>query len=179
VLSCQDLDGDGLIDLTLIEGCFPDHPSGRIRVYDRGRDMQCGATWQDSVDFEDDLWVFDADGDDEANLIIDFHRDPTGLFADLYDDQDGDGAVAHEMISGVPEVTESEHWTLRVIAPDGWWIRDSRVNLNLQLFVDGSVRGAFDATVYTHLLSTDGVTDFDIMVRDTDVDGRPDYELNQ
>jgi hypothetical protein len=185
-LRCQDLDGDRLVDLVVIESCFAGHPDGQILVYDRGHNMRCARTWHDSVDFEDDLWVFDAEGNGDANLIIDFHRQGSRLVAELYDDQNGDGEVAYEVEKGAPVVRESEFPSVQVTAQDEWSTADGRVNFNLMLRIDGHIRASFvtsvpwlQAAFPGLVIPTDGNPDARILVRDSDNDGHPDYEIRQ
>ncbi len=124
-------------------------------------------------------------------MIIDFHRSGTELVADLYLDQDGDGAVSYslrddnqievrERMPGItPRSTNPTFWTFRVTAPDGWWERDGKINYNLNIQVDGAVAATLLRDVYIHVIKTDGVIDFVVHVRDTDHDGRPDYEWRE
>ena len=171
-LTQRDLSGDGAPDLTIIDCAFVTEHD-RVLVYDRGGDMQISKRWDEATDFENDLWVFDAGTDGQVELIIDFHRTPEGLVATMWDDQDGDGTVLYQ---DWPELTvrESKWPTVIVTAPDGWWIREGKINFNLKLAVDGPVVAAFQSPIYIQYLQTDGVPDFLIEVRDTDRDGRPD-----
>lgn len=149
-----------------------------LYVYDRDGDLLESSDWMQILDYEDDLWVFDVGDDGVANLIIDFYRHEGALLADLYDDQDGVGGVAFD--NARLKVLESRYPTIRVTAPDGWWTRGERVNSNVNIEIDGPVVAAFAVghLVERHLAS-DGVKDYVIRVRDTDLDGRPDWELVQ
>ncbi|MBN1137168.1 MAG: hypothetical protein JXM73_11315 [Anaerolineae bacterium] len=150
----------------------------RVWVYDRGGDMKMSAQWHEATDFENDLWVFDAAADGRPELVIDFHHGPEGLIADLWDDQNGDGQVSYLAWPSL-QVVESKWPTVKVVAPEGWWIRKEKINFNLDVQVDGWVFAAFAAHLYLDRLTHDGHIDFEIQVRDTDQDGRPDYQITQ
>ena len=184
----QDADGNARPDTAAIQCPYAGDIRDTVFVYDRAGNMQATGLWETSVDFEDDLWVFDAGGDGTANLIIDFHRDESTLVADLYDDQDGDGVVAYRLENGVPHVTESTYWTVRVVAPDGWWQSGNTINFNLNLLIDGQVNAQFAADAYfsevlprsvRENVRNDGTVEFEIAARDINFDGRPDYDLRQ
>lgn len=169
----QDTDGDGAPDLTVIDCAFiTDHD--RIFVYDRAGDMVSASTWQEATDFDDDLWLFDANADEHIDLVIGFGRTAEGLLAELWDDQDGDGLIKLKG-SPLPEVDESAWPTVRILAPGGWWQRDGHTNFNLDIEVDGQVNASAESRNWIAYLASDGVPDFLITVRDTDDDGRPDY----
>jgi len=181
-----DLDGDSLPDRTNIR-CDFGTGNDLVQVYDRARNMQTSVDWQQATDFEDDLWVFDARIDGEADLVIDFRRDGETLVADLYDDRDGDGKVSYSTAGGRAWVTEPRGPTVRVVALDGWWQRDDKVNFNLYLEIDGPVRASFTSPAVRWRSApagslpsmADGDPDVTILVRDVDNDGRPDYDLRQ
>jgi hypothetical protein len=172
-LSQRDLDGDGRPDVTVIDCSFSGERD-TVTVYDRGGDMRPAQQWRQATDFENDLWVFDAGSDGNAELIISFGRTAEGLVAELWDDQDGDVRVRY---TAPPElaIQESPWPSVRVMAPEGWWTRDGKTNFNLNLTVDGPITAAFQAPVYQSNLESDGAQDFMIRIRDTDHDGRPDY----
>jgi hypothetical protein len=173
-----DPDGDGVPEAVVIACRFEPGGQDQVIVFDTENKMKPDIPWQSQVDFEDDTWVFDQGADNKADLIVVFHRDVAGeLMADLYDDRDGDRQVSYQVENGCVKITENAHWTVRVIAPDGWWTRDGLVNFNLHILVDGDVEGMFGAETYRQYLATDGQVDFEIHVRDLDNDGRPDYDL--
>lgn len=152
------------------------HPVFVIYIFDRDGEMPEPGGDRVPVP-KDTLWIFDAKGDGTANLVINFHSSSDGLIADLYDDQNGDGAVSFAVQDGYILVTESPYPTVRVVAPDGFWEKDGKPNFNLDVSVDGPVMAAFGAQFYLARLKSDGRVDFQIQVRDADLDGRPDYEL--
>jgi hypothetical protein len=139
--------------------------------------MDPNRPWQQNVRFEDEVWVFDVGALGRASLIVSFHQDGDTLTANLFDDKDGDGQVRHRIENGHPRVTESPYWTVRVIAPDGWWLKGGKINFNLKILVDGPLLVTFGSDLFINRLSTDGVIDYEVLIRDRDGDGRPDYEL--
>jgi hypothetical protein len=155
-----------------------------IKIYSRAG-FDSSQSWQGNLDTTNSIWIFEPASQSWASLIVDFHQEADGLVADLYDDGNWDDEVSYQLQGGVPVVTENAgHWSLRVIAKDGWWIHDDIVNYNLDLLVDSKMQAAFgdDGREYLSeagVLKTDGQVDFQIHVRDLDRDGRPDYEWRQ
>lgn len=163
--------------------CAPGFATARDRVtlYFR-QPVDPRLFWAEALDFENAVWLFDAGLQGRASLIIDFRREGSALVAELFDDGDGDGAVAYELVAGLPQVTESGgRWSVQVRAPDGFWVRDGRVNYTLDLLADGPIKGMIDIPEfdYERLMPRDGVPDLEVHVRDRDGDGRPDYEWRQ
>lgn len=181
-----DLDRDGLPDRTDIRCDFAGG-NDLVQVYDGARDMQASVDWQQTTDFEDDTWVFDAWGDGQADLVIDFHHDGEALVADLYDDRDGDGRVSYSTADRRVLITEPRGPTVHIVASDGWWQQDEKINYNLYLEIDGPVRASFNSpVVWWQDTSPEGLRsmadadpDVTVLVRDVDNDGRPDYDLRQ
>lgn len=163
----------------IIHCAFAGDEADQVLVYDRDDDMLDTGQWSTSADFDHDLWAFDAGGDGTANLILDFQPEGAALVARVYDDQNGDGRVGLDFKNGRALVTESQNPTVWIIANEGWWLRDGKTNFNLDLVVDGPVEAAFGSELYWDRLKTDGRPDFEAHVRDTNGDGRPDYELIQ
>ncbi len=176
---------------TLVFECAPGYASAhdRVVVYVKDRALNPHQPWHMNVAFEDEIWIFDADADGTANLIIDFYRTPTTagaptmagtgseLIADLYDDQDGDAQVAYRLQRGWPLITESAFWTVQLRAPDGWWAREGKLNFNLDIAVDGPVMAMASFDRFLEDLETDGDVDFHIKIRDLDNSGRGDYDF--
>jgi hypothetical protein len=155
----------------------------QVTVYARSHGFPETARWQDAVTFRDEVWIFDANATGRASLIIDFRQDGSALVANLFDDQDGDAAVSYEMHGGVPAVTESTQPTVRVSAADGWWTHDGIPNLNLHILARGLLKADFQPADFTSEawyrkeMGRPGRWDFDIRVRDTNADGRPDHQI--
>ncbi len=163
----------------LIVDCAPGFATAhdRLYVYPRGP-IATGQDWRADLNTTDAVWIFDVGARREASLIIDFHPNPggPGLEADLYDDRDGDGNVLYQLADGIPVPAEAKFPTVRVLAPDGWWTKDGKVNFNLNVYVDGPVYAAFGSSTYLQRLKVDGRPDYVVRVRDPDHDGRPDFE---
>ncbi|HEV8634522.1 MAG TPA: hypothetical protein VG370_09845 [Chloroflexota bacterium] len=164
----------------LILDCKPGYATehDRAYMYARGR-VDPGADWRGQLDFTNAVWVFDAGARRKASLIIDFHRNGTALAADFYDDLDGDGEVRYGFERGYPRSVETRFPVLRVTAPDGWWVRDGKVNYNLKLSVDGPRPASHAPESYIEATKVDGVPDVLIDVRDTSGQGRPRVEVIQ
>jgi 4-amino-4-deoxy-L-arabinose transferase-like glycosyltransferase len=170
---------------TLVFECAPGYASAhdRVVVYVKDRALNPHQPWHMNVAFEDEIWIFDADADGTANLIIDFYRTPTmagpgsELIADFYDDQDGDAQVAYRLQQGWPLITESAFWTVQLRALDGWWVREGKLNFNLDIAVDGPVMAMASFDRFLESLETDGDVDFHIKIRDLDNSGRGDYDF--
>jgi hypothetical protein len=177
----QDLSGDGTPD-TVEMRCSFATDRDTVLVFDRAGDFAWDRPWQEAVDFEDDVWVLDAGSDGRANAILDFHRDGQALVADIFDDQNNDGKVAYSVSAGSPVLREglastgSATPTVRVVAPEGWWVEGGRTDFNLDILVDGPVNAAFNSERFLEPLKSDGVVDFQIQVRDVNGNGTADYQ---
>lgn len=152
----------------------------RITIYSR-RDLDPAQPWQDQINDTDATWVFDAGADDRANLILRFEQQGEQLTASLFDDQDRNNTVSYRESGGQIVVTEySQLPTVVVTASNSWTREDGAPNFNYDLQIDGPVEGMIDADqLYLDRLTTDGKIDLTAHVRDSDNDGRPDYEWRQ
>jgi len=173
----EDLNGDGNTDKLTLRCSLLGQSNDLVYVFDRDGDFSRGREWREAADFETDLWLFDVGGDEDIQLAIDFQREGRSLVAKLYDDQSGDGKVAYKLDENQITLTESVHPTVRVVAPNGWWTEGTLINFNLELYVDGLVDAAFGVrNKLAGIFKTDGIVDITIDVRDSDDDGRPDYD---
>ncbi len=135
------------------------------------------ADWQENINRSNSTWIFDVSSMGRANLIIDFHQDGNKVYADFYDDQNGDGKVAYSLIDDEVIIDESRYWTVRVIAEKGWWLEANGLpNMNLNVLVDGPTYAAFGIEPVMRRLALDGNVDFSIQVVDENADGLPDWE---
>lgn len=142
-------------------------------------------------DFNNEVWLFDAGGDGTTNLIIVFRTVNDRALALLFDDQNNNGAVDHQLSGDSITVTESTFPTLTVTAPDGWWVRpDGTVNYNLTIDVDGLLRASFsvgdldeNGVWQSHLedsffqRASNGRLDWRLRIFDENQDGRPDVQI--
>ena len=162
--------------------------NGMIYVYNRQQRVDPSKRWQENVSQTDALWIFDArpEGqrafDGRGSLIIDFRPEGSGLRADVYDDQNHDGVVAYSVPAGDSEPLIKENAnlfpTIRVRTDENWWQQVDKTNYNLNITIDGPVRGDFasDVSRYYDQFKTDNTPDFTIEVRDNNKDGIADYE---
>jgi hypothetical protein len=137
--------------------------------------------WTSQIDMTNATWIFDAEADTLANLIIQFEQQGDEVRAKIFDDQDNDGRVAYRQDQREVLVTEhSRQPTLVVTAKHSWVRPDGKPNFNFDITADGPVEGMIDADViYLDQLKTDGKPDLTIHVRDPNHDGRPNYEWRQ
>ena len=182
IVSQEDLDGDGMPDLTILAASFATF-NDRIYVYDGARNMNWGSDWQTVVDFDDDTWIFDAQGDSSAQLVIQFSREGELAKASLFDDQTGDGRVALKVNGVEVTVTESAYPVVTVMATGGWFLPDGQLNWNVRFQTDGSSVSHIDTYDLTdhwkkgNRLVLDGKPDIELEFRDQDGDGIPEYGL--
>ena len=176
--SQQDTDGDGKPDVALIRyapGVLGSGP-GSITVYDRSNDMQLSDDWQRGTDVKNDIWLIDAGSTRQVMLAIDFRMQEGQVIADVYDDQNHDGAVAFELRNAIPVVTESPVPTVRVIGLGGWWTKEDKVNYNLDVQVSGPAQASWGGDQWVSLIAP-GEKSVEIHTRDIDGDGIPDWDF--
>jgi hypothetical protein len=174
----EDRDGDGSADFAALDCDFGTGEMVRLSLFCPGGGLDGAALAGRLLNPGPCAWVFDSGADGAANLIVRFHEADGSFFADLYDDRDGDGQVAHAVAGSQVSVAESEFWTVRLIS-DGPWHAGDDFNFNLTLIVDGDVEAQFGASVYQSIIANDGLVDFTIEVVDETRNGRPDYEIRR
>lgn len=156
-----------------------------ITIYRQGDVLDSTVDWRQSLYMQQALWIFDAGSDGSANLIIDFRREGQALVAELYDDLNDDGRVSFEIQQGRPTITERAQrmprpaWSVRVAAPDGWWVKDGRINFNLAILVDGPVRATFGPDITYTRMVLDGQPDVSVDVTDPDHNGVPNTDVRR
>lgn len=134
---------------------------------------------------EEAVWVFDHRRDNQPELILNLSTNGGEAVAELYDRNANLNLLSANCCDEAVDeaVFGSARPTIRVRAPDGWWVdgADGRaVNYNLDLSIDGQVYTIFGGSEkLVGYLATDGVTDYTVSVRDPDTDGRPDYEFRR
>ncbi|KAB8139844.1 hypothetical protein F8S13_26435 [Chloroflexia bacterium SDU3-3] len=161
---------------TVISCAFAGNTADRVTVFDRDGDMRDTGNWTTAVDFDHDLWVFDAGGDGTANLIIAFSQDRDAI-AEVYDDQNSDGKVSYHIQDGSIIIDESQFWTVQMRAQGGWWQQGEKINYNLDIAVDGPVMAQESYDRFLDRIKNDGHTDFAINVRDPKNIGAPIYDI--
>lgn len=180
-----DLNDDGRPDLTAVDCAFASSYD-RILIFDRAGNMGVGSDPLTVADFRDDVWVFDVNVDQTAQLILMFSEEGGRRIADLYDDQDGDGSVSYRARPGFVEVTESPDWRVRVIADTDWFLPDGRINPRLLFQIDGALLRylewgeAAPAPEWARREAiTDGRVDWEVEIADLEGDGIADYQLQR
>lgn len=137
----------------------------RITVLRVAGDEPISPALDRDTDFDGVLWLIDVGDRGAPQVVIRFHRLDGVLTADLYDDQDGDGRVALALDGRETVVTESDFWTVRVAALDGYWHRDGRLAPNFDLTVDDRMYATFGGRLFIDAMRNDGHPDVEIRVR--------------
>ncbi len=171
-----DLNADGQPEAMALACQFTPGADDRLTIYKHSGSLMPDVPWRQNVAGEDETWVLDHGARGRASLIVRFRKDGGALAAELYDDRDQDGEVGYRLEGGRVVITEGDHWTVRVVAPDGWWTRGGALNYNLHIEVDGDVEAMFMVEPYRSGLTTDGQPDFDIRIYDENHNGRPEYD---
>lgn len=158
----EDLDGDGTLDLTVLEAVFAGQ-QGEVRVFGSPPPLRQGDDWRSVTDFVNDTWLFDVGGDGSAQLIIIFNEEANFITASFYDDQDGDGSVDFVVAGRTLQVTESPNWTARVVAQTKRWTDDEGyIDMNLRFLLDGVPTPAFLPESYLDRVA-DSIIDVEIL----------------
>src|SRR5579884_2552391 len=162
--------------------CTPGFATDRDQVLVYGRDGRAvgtvGERWRPAM--LDEVWVLDVGSRGRASLIIDFHPVGGDVAADIYDDTDGDAVVSEAVSDGRVRIRENNgRWSMRVQARDGWWVRDGKVNFNLDITLRSSIEATVDYKVYERLIKPGGDPYAYVHVRDPRGSGRPAYEWRQ
>ena len=176
----QDIDGDRLPDVTIIDCAFATQYD-RVFVYDQNGDMSIGNRWQDTTDFSDDVWIFDVGADDTAQLIVDFNIEDGRYVAMVYDDLNGDGRVNYRVQEGQIIIEESDFWHVKVISEQRWSQIVEGIDTSLRFLIDGfdGLGFALHAGKVNQNNGIDGNTDWEIDVGDKNGDGVIDYLLQR
>lgn len=181
ILTQQDLDNDGQLDLTVLAAAFAT-ASDRVLVYDGGRNMQPGTVWKTAVDLHDDTWLFDQGGDGSIELVLRFEKYDGRTIALLYTDQDGDQHVSVASIGSTLAITEPGFPPLRAEVEGDWFLPGGELNWNIRFATDGPVvnRHTFELTEVWQRrqdLVLDGLPDVELIFADHDRDGVPEYGI--
>ena len=176
----QDIDNDGQPDLAIIEASFATEHD-LIYVADQGDDMAWSANWRSATDFLNDIWLYDIGGDSTIQLIVVFTNENGRAAGYLYDDRDGDGQVSHERNGTTVEILESPYWTSRIVSESDWLLSDGRINLAVNIELDGPHRPMLDRMPQDYVdewLQHDGSVDISFE-QATDADGIATYAITR
>jgi hypothetical protein len=121
-VSQQDINGDNLPDVTIID-CSFDSENDRVLVYDQNGDMPTGDHWKQVTNFEDDVWIFDAGADGTAQLIIEFATEAGNQAAYFYIDENQDGNIDYEINGSQVLIKESPYWRMKAVAKGHGYFR--------------------------------------------------------
>ena len=164
----------------LILDCQPGFATQHDRAYQYSRTpVDPNGDWRTQLNTDDAVWLFDAGATGRASLIVDFHHENGAAVADFYDDVGGNGELRYGYERGYPRSVESRFPTVKVTAPDGWWVRGGVVNYNLHIVVDGAVKASFGYERFLDQVRNDGQIDWTIDVHDPKGSGRPKWEVIQ
>ncbi len=160
----SDTNGDGKPDKALIRcACYT--KDDRIVVFDGAGDMRPSNAADQGTDMTNDLWLFDVGNRGSFQIAVQFKDANNQLTADVYQDQNADGKVATGIVSGHTVVTEPGYPVVHLLSRDGYWQRDGRIALNLDIRVDGRILATFGGENYLEYTSNDGRPDVVIRVR--------------
>lgn len=176
VVEYLDLDADGQAEAMALACHFTPTTNDSLTIYRQSGQVLTDIPWRQNIAYENETWIFDHGTRGKASLIVDFTRDGSSLVAELYDDRNGDAEVRYQLDGANVKITESQYWTVRVVAPDGWWIQEDDLNYNLHILVDGDVEAMFAMGTYRSNLATDGQPDCDIQTYDQNHNGSPEYD---
>lgn len=137
----------------------------RITVVRTEGSIPISAQLDQASDFEDALWLIDSGNTGKNQIAVMFHRVDGQLTADIYQDQDGNGDVDVSLRPGDVRVLESQWWSIRVTARDGYWQRDGRIAPNFDILVDEQFAATFGGQLYFDAMKHDGVVDVTTQVR--------------
>jgi len=174
----HDLDGDGRPDLTVIDCAFATERD-RVYVYDGAGDMRAANRWEDAVDFQNDIWLFDVGATGRFALALVFTREDGRDVAYLYDDQDGDGRVKVAISGKRVAIEESPYWTAKIESDSTWLLPDGSINHNLLLTIDGPLYEHLFPRDLVRQYRTNGVPKWEAGVVDSDHDGIPEYSYTR
>lgn len=155
----EDNNFDGQQDLTIIT-CSFETERDLIYVYDGESDMKTSNNWREATDFNNDTWIFDAGGDGNAELVIDFFTQESGARgATIYDDIDGDRKVEYVVLGKEILIKEPGQGSIKILSDGDWFLPNGYPNQNL-------IFNFFDTPQLI----------FGIV--DSDHDGIPDYDFS-
>jgi hypothetical protein len=175
----EDMNEDGTPNLTVMEGAFMTQQD-RVLVFDGGGDMLSSDDWRQATDFINDVWVFDANADGSAQLIIQFVSTDTGTEARLFDDANGDGTVSYQLTStGGALVSETRFPGLIVRASGDWLRSNGSLNYDLEFLQDGAYYLEEGMADFVALLQRDGSADYQLKYLDENGDGIPEAAIKR
>lgn len=181
--SCQlaefsDLDRNGDVDQMRLKCDFRNAGSlnDTILVIDQNNDMLPITNWQEAGDFTHDTWIFDYTSDSKAELLIQFQTQEQTVSAKVYDIPEGNDRIIYTFSQGHLTLSQPSSPSIIIVSKDGWWVRENQINYNLDITVDDKIFAIHEADRVLELINRDGKRDFSIVTRDTNNDGRPDYD---
>jgi O-antigen/teichoic acid export membrane protein len=150
-------------------------------------------TQSDSIN--DNILLFDANGDGTTQLIIRFDSTPSTVTANIFLDQNQDGNVEYVITNELFTVNEGTasifltetYPSVKVTAQDGWYLPNGELNWNVVIETDGPQVYDVDTSivelhgiikrVWQRDMVLDGIPDSVWEYRDDDLDGVPEYGL--
>src|SRR5688500_4421176 len=149
----------------------------RITVYRVSGSDPISPTLDQDTDFDGTVWLFDSGNQGQEQIVVRFHRPDGRLTADIYQDQDGDGSVAHfRLDDGDISILETGFASMRVVAVGDYWQRDGRMAASFGLPVDDRVGAAVGSVNYSDAVANDGIAAVSVRVRGPRVDDPRSYD---
>lgn len=161
--------------LTVIDCSFATEHD-RVYVYDLSGQMQWATRWQDAVNFQNSLWLFDVGASGNLALALLFQQQNGHDTAVLYDAPDS-GATQVSVVQGHPQVSPPA-WTAFIESDSTWLMPDGRVNENVHAVVDAPINTANYPPEYIRELSVKGQPKWEVGIVDPDHSGVPQFAYN-
>ncbi len=109
-------------------------------------------------------------------LLIDFQPVEQTIVARIYDVPQGSDGVPYTLRGSRVEISSNTLPSVTMVTKDGWWQRGDAISYNLDITVDDFIVAIHEADKVQEYISQDRKRDFFIRIRDTNGDGRADYD---
>jgi hypothetical protein len=159
--------------VTVIDCSFAtDHD--RVYVYDTSGQMSWATRWQDAVNFNGSVWLFDAGTTGTLALVLVFQRAQDHDIAVLYDAPPGTSSAA-QVINGYLQMSPPP-WTAFIESDSTWLLPDGRLNENIHALVDAPLgAGTRFPPEIAQPLEVKGQPKWEVGIVDQNHSSAPDY----
>ena len=117
-------------------------------------------------------------GVQKPGLIVHLVRidNSSDALAEVFEAPPGKNYVPLKSIEQLPQIVAGLPPSVIIRAKGGWWSRNGLPNYNLDIQVNGPIQASWGGDLFSSLIKV-GEPAVSIMVRDTDTDGIPDWDL--